>query len=79
MFLSRITWWWQNSQIWHGWRRPLVYDDLVDLNSYDKSEVVAPVFQKHWNTELRKAGWAESLNYSNIYCTHLTHVHVQCI
>ncbi len=55
-FLSRITWWWQNGQIWHGWRRPLKYDDLVDLNTYDKSEAIAPVFQKHWNKELCKAG-----------------------
>ena len=55
-FLSRITWWWQNGQIWHGWRRPLKYEDLTDLNSYDKSEVIAPVFQKHWDKELQKSG-----------------------
>ena len=55
-FLSRITWWWQNGQIWSGWRRPIVYDDLADLNAVDKSRVIAPRFQKNWDRELRKAG-----------------------
>lgn len=55
-FLSKVTWWWQNKQIWHGWRRPLTYDQLYDLNSYDKSEVVSPKFQKNWEKELKKAG-----------------------
>jgi len=55
-FLSRITWWWQSGQIWSGWRRPLEHDDLYDLNAEDKSSVVVPVFRKHWNQELKKAG-----------------------
>ena len=55
-FLSRITWWWQNGQIWHGWRRPIKYEDLADLNTNDKSRVIAPRFQRIWNEELEKAG-----------------------
>ena len=55
-FLSRITWWWQNRQIWNGWRRPIKYDDLADLNAVDKSNVIAPRFQKNWDRELKKAG-----------------------
>ncbi|XP_064405656.1 multidrug resistance-associated protein 1-like [Halichondria panicea] len=55
-FLSRITWWWQNAQIWYGWRHPLTYDDLADLNEKDKSGVVAPQFQKHWDNEIKRAG-----------------------
>ena len=53
-FLSRITWWWQNGQIWYGWRHPLKYEDLADLNMEDKSAVVAPLFQKHWDQEIKK-------------------------
>ena len=55
-FLSRITWWWQTSQFWNGWRHPLEYDDLADLNMEDKSQVIAPTFQKNWDKELKKAG-----------------------
>ena len=58
-FLSRITWWWQNGQIWSGWRRPIKYDDLADLNAVDKSRVIAPRFQRNWDRELRKAGLVE--------------------
>ena len=56
MFLSRITWWWQNKQMWEGWRRPLVYDDLADLCYKDKSEVVTSRFKTQWEKELKKAG-----------------------
>ena len=56
-FLSRITWWWQTSQFWNGWRRPLKYDDLADLNTKDKSRVIAPRFLKNWDRELKKAGF----------------------
>ena len=55
-FLSRMTWWWQNGQIWNGWRRPIRYNDLSDLNTEDKSRVVAANFQKNWKRELKKAG-----------------------
>ncbi len=55
-FLSQLTWWWQNGQIWHGWRRPLQHEDLPDLNQVDKSRNVAPVFQKNLNAEMRRVG-----------------------
>ena len=55
-FLSRITWWWQNKQMWAGWRRPLMYDDLADLCYKDKSEVVASRFISYWDKELKKTG-----------------------
>ena len=55
-FLSRITWWWQTRQFWNGWRRPLKYDDLADLNAVDKSQAIAPHFLKNWDRELKTAG-----------------------
>ncbi len=58
-FLSQITWWWQNGQIWYGWRHPLTYDDLADLNVEDKSAVVTPQFQKHWANEIKKARYLD--------------------
>lgn len=54
-FLSQITWWWQNGQIWHGWLHTLTYDDLADLNFRDKSERVVPSFQKNWSSKLINA------------------------
>ena len=63
-FLSRITWWWQTSLIWNGWRRPLKYEDLADLNTANKSGVVASHFHRTWNEELEKAGWVRSNGYS---------------
>ena len=57
-FLSRITWWWQNGQIWSGWRHPIKYEDLARLNAVDQSRVVAPRFQSNWDRELKKARWA---------------------
>lgn len=55
-FLSRITWWWISGFIWRGWRQPLEYSDLTDLNQYDKSRVIAPEFQHNWDKEIKKAG-----------------------
>ena len=55
-FLSQLTWWWQNGQIWRGWRRPLKHEDLPSLNEVDKSKNVAPVFQTNWDKELRRVG-----------------------
>ena len=55
-FLSQITWWWQTSQFWNGWRQPLKYDDLADLNAVDKSKTIAPRFLKNWDRELKNAG-----------------------
>ena len=55
-FLSQLTWWWQNGQIWRGWRCPLKHEDLPDMNQSDKSRSVAPRFQKNWDKELRRVG-----------------------
>ena len=66
-FLSQITWWWQNGQIWHGWRRTLTYDDLADLNSGDKSESVVPSFQKNWSNELKNAQSVAVYLYAGFY------------
>ncbi len=51
-----VTWWWQTKQIWQGWRRPLVYDDLNDLCYRDKSAVAANKFKKYWDQEVKSAG-----------------------
>ena len=64
-FLSLLTWWWQNEQIWRGWRHPLKHMDLPDLNQNDKSRCVAPRFQKNWDKELRRVG--SVLNLSFVY------------
>jgi hypothetical protein len=59
-FLSRITWWWQNGQIWRGWRHPIKYEDLARLNAVDQSRVVAPRFQRNWDRELKKSRWVKN-------------------
>ena len=41
--------------IWRGWRVALEYKDLTDLNSTDKSEVVARTFQRSWDNEVHRA------------------------
>ena len=55
-FLSQLTWWWQNGQIWTGWRRPLRHADLPNLNHVDMSKNVAPRFQKNLDQELKRVG-----------------------
>ncbi|CAI8020809.1 Multidrug resistance-associated protein 1 [Geodia barretti] len=54
-FLSRITWWWLNGLIWDGWRKPLLYSDLTDLNEEDKAKRLGPRFQRNWDKELKKS------------------------
>lgn len=55
-FLSQLTWWWQNGQIWTGWRRPLRHEDLPNLNHVDMSKNAAPRFQKNLDQELKRVG-----------------------
>ena len=43
--------------MWKGLRKSLTYDDLTDLNSVDKSHLVAPKLQKEWDKEVHRAGY----------------------
>ncbi|CAG7831109.1 unnamed protein product [Allacma fusca] len=54
-FLSRLTFFWFESLAWKGYRKPLEYDDLWDLNAEDKSKNQVPAFDKRWNKSLAKA------------------------
>jgi ABC-type multidrug transport system fused ATPase/permease subunit len=55
-FLSRITWWWLNGLIFHGYRKAIEYSNLWSLNPEDRSNFVGPEFEKEWEKELKKAG-----------------------
>ena len=39
--------------IWLGYKRPLVDDDLFDINQEDKAENVSKKFLRFWNAEKR--------------------------
>jgi hypothetical protein len=40
---------------WKGYRQPLSFDDLWDLNDADKAGAQLPVFQEHWNEAVKRA------------------------
>jgi hypothetical protein len=42
--------------MWKGFRKSLTVDNLSDLNRIDKSDIIAPKFQKEWDKEVRRAG-----------------------
>ncbi|XP_076819731.1 multidrug resistance-associated protein 1-like isoform X1 [Clavelina lepadiformis] len=50
-FLSRTVFEWFSSMIWVGYKRPLVEDDLWDLNGEDKTARISRHFQHNWNQE----------------------------
>lgn len=41
---------------WQGYRKPLDFNDLWELNDEDKSTTIVPKFNKYWEQELNKAG-----------------------
>ncbi|XP_074651922.1 multidrug resistance-associated protein 1-like isoform X2 [Tubulanus polymorphus] len=53
-FLSRITFWWMNSVIITGYKKPLEESDMWSLNPRDLTVTNAPVLDKAWNAELSK-------------------------
>lgn len=53
-FPSQLFFQWFDSFIWMGFRRPLVNEDLWQMNPEDTSTVVAPKFMKYWNQTVAK-------------------------
>ncbi|XP_076819730.1 multidrug resistance-associated protein 1-like isoform X2 [Clavelina lepadiformis] len=53
-FLSRIMFEWFSRMVWNGYKRPLVQDDLWDLNREDKAGRVSRHFLHIWNQEKNK-------------------------
>jgi ATP-binding cassette subfamily C (CFTR/MRP) protein 1 len=45
---------WFDGLGWKGFRNPLEYSDLWDLNDEDKSEILVPPFEKSWIESLEK-------------------------
>lgn len=54
-FLSVISFWWLNSMVVTGFKRPLTRDDLWSLMPDDKSSYVVPRFLSEWKKETSKA------------------------
>lgn len=54
-YLNRILFWWFNPVVWHGFRKPLVREDLWKLNKRDETSVAAPKLIGNWEIELEKA------------------------
>lgn len=54
-FLSRITFNWFNSMVITGYKRPLVQEDMWDLNEADGTSYIHKKFQCHMKVELAAA------------------------
>jgi len=54
-FLNQILIEWITPLIWKGYKSPLEYKDLWDLNEEDKSESLVPVFERQWSIQVEKA------------------------
>ncbi|XP_055866421.1 multidrug resistance-associated protein 1-like isoform X2 [Biomphalaria glabrata] len=51
-FPNRLTFWWMNGIIFHGYRKGIKEGDLFDLHTRDKAERVVPQFENAWQAEL---------------------------
>ncbi|KAM4729257.1 ATP-binding cassette sub-family C member 2 [Anableps anableps] len=54
-FLSRITFNWMNSMVVKGYKKPLVQEDLWELNEVDSTAYISQRFNHHMQYELGKA------------------------
>nr|XP_055026726.1 ATP-binding cassette sub-family C member 2-like isoform X1 [Misgurnus anguillicaudatus] len=54
-FLSRITFNWFNSMVYNGYKKPLIQEDLWDLNESDSTQQISQQFEEIMNQELKKA------------------------
>lgn len=54
-FLSRITFNWFNSMVMKGFKRPLVQEDMWDLNEKDSTQTICQEFEDVMAKELKKA------------------------
>jgi len=53
-FPSRMIYHWFNALAWKGYKKPLEYPDLWNLNPRDTSRQVVPRFDYHWEKSLSK-------------------------
>ncbi|XP_031568469.1 multidrug resistance-associated protein 1-like [Actinia tenebrosa] len=53
--LSKITFWWLNSLIMKGYRKPLETQDLWLLSEHNKSSKIVPKLQQEWKKEQSKS------------------------
>ncbi|XP_036439199.1 canalicular multispecific organic anion transporter 1-like [Colossoma macropomum] len=54
-FVSRITFNWFNRMVINGFKRPLIQEDMWDLNEKDGTSHISQEFEEVMNQELRKA------------------------
>ncbi|XP_051945452.1 canalicular multispecific organic anion transporter 1 isoform X2 [Xyrauchen texanus] len=54
-FLSRITFNWFNSMVFKGYKRPLVQEDMWDLNEKDSTHSICQQFEEVMSKELKKS------------------------
>ncbi|XP_067276901.1 canalicular multispecific organic anion transporter 1 isoform X2 [Pseudorasbora parva] len=54
-FLSRITFNWFNSMVYKGYKKPLVQEDMWDLNEKDSTRAICQQFEDIMAKELKKA------------------------
>ena len=55
-FLRVLTFQWFDHVTWHGYRRPLVVEDMYDLLEEDTSTAVTPPFDKYFAESVKKNG-----------------------
>ncbi|XP_071985544.1 ATP-binding cassette sub-family C member 2-like [Engystomops pustulosus] len=54
-FLSRVTFSWYDSMVIRGYKRPLVMEDLWELNKEDQTKIIYEKFEKTMKEEVAKA------------------------
>ncbi|XP_035225144.1 multidrug resistance-associated protein 1-like [Stegodyphus dumicola] len=57
-FLSTLLFWWFNDMSILGWKRPLTFKDLWDLNPSNRTDHVSELFEKHY----RHTQWMPSVS-----------------
>lgn len=55
-FFRKLTFQWFDHVTWHGYRRPLVVEDMYDLMDEDTNETVTPPFDKYFHESVVKNG-----------------------
>lgn len=60
-FLSRITFWWMNSLMISGYKKPVTEGEIFQLNPREQSKTVIPRFEANWSKEKEKYRTVRSL------------------
>lgn len=53
-FLRQLFFQWFDPMTWHGYRKPLVTEDMFDLLDEDKNGALTPTFDKYWEQSVEK-------------------------